>query len=203
MKNEDLQAIRDRYKKLLIKQYYGKPNAEAHIEMLVDLFLQGGAIFEMLYTFDIEKAIGWQLDAIGERVGINRQYLGLRLKDNIYLAYGVGSVPPTSKYKGYGIGAELGEVVNEDSVQSRVNLLGDDDFRKLIIFKVIINTINHTEYSIEEVMLTIFNGDIKVRSSFMEIIYDVKKEASNIVNIALINGVLPKPCNTKITINII
>lgn len=203
MKTEDLQAIKKRYKDLLIKQYREKPKAEAHIEAFVDLFLQDGAIFNLLNTFDIEKAIGWQLDAIGERVGIDRKYRGLAFKNRIFFAYGIGAVLPTSQYKGYGAGAELGEIANEESVLSREFLLNDDDFRKLIKFRVITNASNHTEYSIENAILETFNNEIKVRSGFMEIIYDVSENASNIVNIALIKGVLPKPRNTKITINII
>jgi len=203
MKTEDSQAIKTRYKELLIKQYRGKLKAEAHIEAFVDLFLQDGAIFNLLNTFDIEKAIGWQLDAIGERVGIDRKYKGLALKNKFFFAYGIEAVLPTSQYKGYGVGAELGEIVNEESVLSREFLLNDNDFRKLIKFRIVANSSNHTEYSIEKAILETFDNEIKVRSGFMEIIYDVNKNASNIVNIALIKGVLPKPLNAKITINII
>ena len=203
MNEEDLNQIRKRYTDLLIKQYREKPNAKAHIEMLVDLFLQDGAIFKMLDTFDIEKATGWQLDAIGQRVGVDRKYRGLALKNRIFFAYGVGAVLPTSQFKGYGIGAEIGEILSEDSVLSREFNLNDDDFRKLIKFKTIINFSDHTEYSIEKAILEVFEGQIKVRSNFMKIIYDVTGEASNIVNIALIKNVLPKPLNVELIINII
>lgn len=203
MRFEDLQAIKARYKDLLIKQYREKPKAEAHIEAFVDLFLQDGAIFHLLNTFDIEKAIGWQLDAIGERVGIDRNYKGLALKDRIFFAYGLGAVLPTSQFKGYGVGTETGEILHDASVLTRDFLLNDDDFRKIIKFRVIANRGDHTEYSVEKVILETFSNEIKVRSGFMEIIYDVSKNASNIVKVALIKGVLPKPRNTKITINII
>ena len=136
-------------------------------------------------------------------MGIDRKYKGLAFKNRIFFAYGIGAVLPTSQYKGYGAGAELGEIVNEESVLSREFLLNDDDFRKLIKFRAITNASNHTEYSIEKAILETFNNEIKVRSGFMEIIYDVSENASNIVNFALIKGVLPKPRNTKITINII
>lgn len=203
MNEEGLNQIRKRYTDLLIKQYREKPNAKAHIEMLVDLFLQDGAIFKMLDTFDIEKATGWQLDAIGERVGIDRKYRGLALKNRVFFAYGVGAVLPTSQFKGYGVGAEVGEILSEDSVLSREFNLSDNDFRKLIKFKTIVNASDHTEYSIEKAVLETFNGEIKVRSDFMKIIYDVTEEASNVVNIALIKNVLPKPLNVELIINII
>jgi len=64
----------DSYKKLLIVQYADKTNANAH----VGLFLSE---FEKVYNlvnsfdkaFDLDTAVGKQLDIIGKIVGINRQ----------------------------------------------------------------------------------------------------------------------------------
>lgn len=62
------------YSNLLIMQYNGKPKAKATIEACVAL-LPDDLLLEMLHGFDIETAVGKQLDVLGEYVGVNRYYL--------------------------------------------------------------------------------------------------------------------------------
>lgn len=62
------------YSNLLILQYHGKPKAKATIEASTAL-LPSELILEVLNGFDIETAVGKQLDILGEYVGVNRYYL--------------------------------------------------------------------------------------------------------------------------------
>lgn len=76
------------YADLLIMQYKGKPKANAHAKLLVE-----PAIFDLLpekimNSFDIEIAVGKQLDFIGKYIGVSRtnagfQYL-ITLNDDDY-----------------------------------------------------------------------------------------------------------------------
>ncbi|MFS1539745.1 MAG: DUF2612 domain-containing protein [Candidatus Phlomobacter fragariae] len=65
--------LKETYQKLLIKQYYTKPNARAEISALFNLFAD---CFDTINTFrkafDLEKAQGDQLDIIGSWIGISR-----------------------------------------------------------------------------------------------------------------------------------
>ena len=62
------------YSNLLIMQYHDKPKAKATIEATVGL-LPDDLIMEVINGFDIETAVGKQLDILGEYVGVDRYYL--------------------------------------------------------------------------------------------------------------------------------
>lgn len=62
------------YSNLLILQYHNKPKAKATIEASVGL-LPDGLIQEVMNGFDLDTAVGKQLDTIGIYVGVDRFYL--------------------------------------------------------------------------------------------------------------------------------
>ncbi len=62
------------YSNLLILQYHNKPKAKATIEAVVNL-LPDELIQEVIGGFDIETAVGKQLDILGEYIGVDRYYL--------------------------------------------------------------------------------------------------------------------------------
>ena len=62
------------YSNLLIMQYHSKPKAKATIEESVAL-LPDDIILDVINGFDIETAVGKQLDVLGEYVGVDRYYL--------------------------------------------------------------------------------------------------------------------------------
>ena len=62
------------YSNLLILQYHNKPKAKATIEAVVNL-LPYELIQEVIGGFDIETAVGKQLDILGEYIGVDRYYL--------------------------------------------------------------------------------------------------------------------------------
>lgn len=61
------------YSNLLILQYHDKPKAKATIEAVVSL-LPDDLIQEVTNGFDIETAVGKQLDILGEYIGVDRHY---------------------------------------------------------------------------------------------------------------------------------
>lgn len=61
------------YSNLLILQYHDKPKAKATIEAVVSL-IPDDLIQEVTNGFDIETAVGKQLDILGEYVGVDRYY---------------------------------------------------------------------------------------------------------------------------------
>ena len=61
------------YSNLLILQYHDKPKAKATIEAVVSL-IPDDLIQEVTNGFDIETAVGKQLDILGEYIGVDRYY---------------------------------------------------------------------------------------------------------------------------------
>lgn len=72
-------ALKKYYADLLIIQYHGKPKARSMIEALVDQVLMNQLPQKIEEAFDLETAVGKQLDIIGQRLGVTR---------NVYLRNG-------------------------------------------------------------------------------------------------------------------
>lgn len=68
-----MSALDTYYSNLLILQYHNKPKAKATIESTVGL-LPDDLILEVINGFDIETAVGKQLDILGIYVGVDRFY---------------------------------------------------------------------------------------------------------------------------------
>lgn len=68
-----MSALDTYYSNLLILQYHNKPKAKATIEATVGL-LPDDIILEVINGFDIETAVGKQLDVLGVYVGVDRFY---------------------------------------------------------------------------------------------------------------------------------
>lgn len=68
-----MSALDTYYSNLLILQYHNKPKAKATIEATVGL-LPDDLILEVINGFNIETAIGKQLDILGIYVGVDRFY---------------------------------------------------------------------------------------------------------------------------------
>lgn len=62
------------YSNLLILQYHNKPKARATIEATTDL-MPDNLIQGVINGFDINTAVGKQLDILGEYVGVDRNYI--------------------------------------------------------------------------------------------------------------------------------
>ena len=83
-----MQELIDYYVNLLIIQYKGKPKAEATISAFVNQALVNQLPLAILDAYNIDTAIGVQLDIIGKYQNCNRQISGIfgiiNLNDNDY-----------------------------------------------------------------------------------------------------------------------
>jgi Protein of unknown function (DUF2612) len=68
----DVSSLTDYYKNLLIVQYNNQPKAQATIGMYADEILANGIAFDVRDAYDIDSAVGVQLDVIGAYVGVDR-----------------------------------------------------------------------------------------------------------------------------------
>lgn len=73
------QELQEYYANLLIIQYRGRPHARAMIKAFVKQMLMNQIPQKMEDAFDLEQAIGKQLDILGKRLGVTR---------NVYLRNG-------------------------------------------------------------------------------------------------------------------
>ena len=77
----DVQNLIDYYTNLLIIQYNSKEKARATIELFSRVLLADGIFFDVLNAYNLDTAVGHQLDVIGKYVGVDRYYDALDLFD--------------------------------------------------------------------------------------------------------------------------
>lgn len=66
------QEFEDYYSDLLILQYKTLPKARATISALVKQAVDGGFLLQLVNAFNLDTAIGKQLDILGKYIGLNR-----------------------------------------------------------------------------------------------------------------------------------
>lgn len=195
-----LNQLKDYYSNLLIVQYNGKPKAKATIEAFVDLIFAQMAIFQVRDAFNIENAIGAQLDVIGEWVGINRFYEGQLFDFHPWFSLIDWNDPnPDSLQGGFSTFETFNELeggfLDYQNINPTQNKLPDETFRTLIKLKIIKNNINHTAKSIDDAIYEVFGGnvytvwDLEAR----ELIFYYASEYNNILEVARRKNLLPYP----------
>src|ERR1019366_3839809 len=80
----DITSILAYYQKLLIIQYKIKPKAQQTIALMTNQALCDGLPLELARCFDLDTAIGPQLDIIGRIVGVPRYIYGLDLQHTFF-----------------------------------------------------------------------------------------------------------------------
>lgn len=154
-------ALVDETVNLLIKQYWEKPKAKAEIELQASSWETTRAFLDALDpAFDLDNAIGAQLDVLGRIVGISRS-----VPDVIPKVYFGFSINPNnegfaSKFDPMRIG---GPFYSKFSSAFTDLQLGDNDYRFFIRIKAALNRaagyVSSDRYiSIQDVVLSAFEG---------------------------------------------
>lgn len=146
---------------LLIKQYWEKPKAKAEIELQASTWETARVFLESLdQAFDLDNAIGAQLDVLGRIVGISRSVPDVISK--VYFGFDLNSDSKgfASKFNPSRIG---GPFYSKFSSSFTDLQLGDFDYRFFIRAKAALNRaagyISSDIYiSIQDVVLAAFEG---------------------------------------------
>lgn len=154
-------ALVDETANLLIKQYWEKPKAKAEIELQASTWETTRAFLDSLdAAFDLDNAIGAQLDVLGRIVGISRS-----VPDVIPKVYFGFSINPNnegfaSKFDPMRIGGPFFSKFSSAFTDLQLN---DSDYRFFIRVKAALNRASgyvssDTYIDIQEVVLAAFDG---------------------------------------------
>jgi len=154
-------ALTEELTNLLIKQYWEKPKAKAEIQLLASKWEQAIALLSALDpAFDLDNAVGPQLDVLGRIVGISRSVPSVIPK--IYFGFSANpdSKGFASKFNQSRIG---GPFYSKFSSAFTDLQLGDNDYRFFIRVKASLNRasgyLSSDHYiGIQDVVLAAFNG---------------------------------------------
>jgi hypothetical protein len=198
----DLETAIEYYKDLLLYKYINAPNARATIGLLCSQALVDLLPIEMNNAFDIDTAVGPQLDILGEYIGFNRTINTPIARDYFTLDDYITPAPYP-----YGMTSYLDATLNANismyeyifTVYS-LTTLSDSEYRILLKLKLLSNISQHCLYGVNELLHDVFGDSVIVCDQYdMTISYFVTTELSRILSIALAQNLLPKPMGVLIS----
>lgn len=189
------------YANLLIIQYANCPKAIATIKLIADTVLADGIVQDIQNAYNIDTAVGVQLDVVGKYAGVDRFFPALDLINYFSLVpYSeVGSLPSSPPQWGFGTQATFnnydynGTLTYEDIVTSE-NRLSDDDFRTIIKLAILNNNSNYSAEQIDANLWSLFGTALRPESiGNMAITYFIAGAVSTLIQAIIFKELLPAP----------
>lgn len=163
----------NRYTDLLAGHFVGLEKFTQLIYELTQPFLELGQVAESLpLAFDLDSAVGVQLDAVGERVGIGRR-LNAPL-EGVYFAFDMEGV-------GFDEGVWKGQYDPAEGVVE----LDDEFYRTVIRAKIAANSWDGTNETLQDILDLIFMPELGTYAS-----YEDHQDMSMVV---ALSGKVPSP----------
>lgn len=197
----DINSIILYYQNLLIIQYHNLPKAQQTIYAYIQMIWASGILFAIQQAFNIETAIGVQLDTLGKYIGTDRYFNGQTLTGYFsLLPYGtspaVGQVGFTTQAL---FPSETNPTLIYADILSTAQALNDDSYRQILKFKIINNSSNFSHASIDNNLFAFFGNGIRAEMlGTMSMAYFVTRQYTQIALAALQKGILPKPMGVGI-----
>lgn len=198
----DIPNIVEYYKNLLILQYNQKEKARAEIGLHITTLLANDIISKVQDGYNIDTAVGIQLDVLGKYIGVNRFYsqadeiVGNFFSLTNYADYLTDNEVGMTDYADYA--TDSGEFVIYDDLSSSVRL-NDEDYRFILKMRIVQNNSDHSNKSIDDGLYTFFeNGVILSDLQNMSMVYFADSGSFNQAVIAFAKGVLPRPMGVNL-----
>jgi hypothetical protein len=197
----DTTEIIEYYKDLLLYQYVNLPKARATIGALVAASISDLIILDVNDGFNIETAVGAQLDMLGEFIGFSRRVYSELIRDWFEMVDSTAPVTTT------GFTDYTDSTINPDSVFYRdlyakgsVSDLTDEEYRYMLKLCVILNNNDNTLSSIQYLLFNFFGSDLLIYDSKdMTISYLANPDISRYTLLAITQELLPKPIGVTLS----
>lgn len=201
--NEELIAY---YVNLLIIQYANKPKARALIDSFIRVLMIYDLVIKIRDGYNLETAIGHQLDILGKYIGIDRvitgtaftrEYFGFAVYGdydfdfNGFIKY--GDVPPDVQMRRY-----------EESNQSLYTLT-DEEYRIMLKLGIVRNSSNASVKQIDDILDDLFGADVYFtdRQNMTVVSYLIGEKYRRIFQIAKSSGLLPNPAGVGVVTSVV
>jgi hypothetical protein len=200
-------ALIDYYTNLLIIQYHNKPKARATIEAMIT----EGMIYDLAILvrdgFNLETAVGAQLDIIGKYVGVNRVVTGTAFTRSYYGYAEYGDVTPFAFNPMIVYGAAIPDVQFRNYKESSQSLyaLTDEEMRAMIKLAIVRNNSNASVRDIDNLLYALFGSDVYFldRQNMTIVSYMLGDKYSRVFQIAKSSGLLPNPAGVGTVITVV
>ena len=198
-----LAELQDYYPSLLILQYREKTRWTQLIQSIVQEAWLDGIVQTESACFDLDTAVGAQLDIIGKIVGVSRNIYGLDLSHTFFELTSYTGSPSGINMQLYSdtvAGPEIMLTYRTDAIYS----MSEFEMRTMIKFKIIYNNVMRSTKGITEAMFALFGSSVTVvDNKNMSLTLSVKQPYYNVFTVANYLGYIPKPMGISYTINYI
>lgn len=195
----------DYYTGLLIIQYANKPKAQATIALIVRTLLANAVFLDVLNGYDVDTAIGVQLDVIGKYVGITRHYDVLNLINFFSFTDYIEADPTPQPRWGFSSYANYSQfsyngTLTYNQIATIVSSLDDDDFRTLILLGIMRNNSDFGHGEIDAGIEAILGNTIRMESdNHMRMAYFFNTAITPLMLAIIAQNVLPKPMGVQLS----
>ena len=192
----DLENTIEYYKELLLYQYINQPNARAHTGLLISQAIADLIPKSVNDAFDIDTAIGDQLDIIGEYIGFDRIITSVITRGYFALDDYTDPNPDPIGFTDYtdAVLNANGTFYSYSGANTSTFALNDSEYRILLKLKSVLNISQNSLYEINQLLYDFFGSDIIVSDQLdMTMSYVVKSSIASIISIAKTENLLPKP----------
>jgi len=186
------------YVNLLIVQYNQQPNFRAMMGSLINQTIANNLTFDVRDGFDLDTAVGVQLDIVGKYIGVDRFFKG-QVIDGVNFAFLVYTdLTPSANQTGFtdytNFDTNVDHWLNYGDVVSTNQSLNDTDYRVLLKLKILQNNSNHSHGEIDDGLFDFFGTSIRASSNGnMRMDYFVPSQTTALIEVAIEKDVLPRP----------
>lgn len=184
------------YQNLLIIQYHEKAKAKADIALRVKNATGDFLLLDMWKYFDVDTAVGEQLDFIGKIVGVNRKVDGFDFNIKMYSYNSTTSLMFGGEDRGMSDVEHPNNILWRDvnTASRSIYSMTDAQYRQLIKMKILINNSSSTCKNYDDTFYRIFGTDvICINNHDLTITFKVKLNAQLVFRLAVFVGILPIP----------
>ncbi len=198
----DLENVIDYYVNLLIIQYNNKQRARATIDLHIRTLLDDNIVCKVQDGFNLDTAVGVQLDILGTYIGVDRFFSGAVPLIGDFFAMTTYATLGTDTEVGMtdhaNFDTDVGEFLTYDDLLI-TQALNDDDYRNILKLKIVQNNSDHSHKSIDDGLFIFFgNGLVMSANENMTMSYFSNNANFQTALIAFNKAVLPKPMGVKL-----
>ncbi len=195
------QEIIDSYVDLLIAQYSNKPRARGTVAAYVSEVVASEIYTQVRDAFDLDTAVGVQLDVLGEYRGVSRDVFTLVLTKDFFF-FALYSETPTefgfALYADTDISIDWFFITYPD-VNASIFTMTDSQYREVIRFVAAVESSPLSLADIDVILLQFFGADIELTDNAdMTITYESITPPNLAYQLVRDLGFLPKPAGVRV-----
>jgi hypothetical protein len=194
------------YRQLLIAQYANKGNARATIAAFVAEVVANNVIIDTTAGFDLETAVGAQLDLMATYRGCQRSVFGLDVTRKYFSFPDYDVDPDTWPQMGFGTYDDVQTIdaywLTYELAEAAIYELNDDELRQLIKFRAKVQSSDFSLESIDDILFEFFGEEVELTDNEdMTITYEhFVGDPNNLFDIVVQTNSLPKPAGVTLII---